>query len=270
MITKVSISDKNNLPFKYASSINAFADGKEYVFKPGVNVIVGNNGSGKSTLLRMLAMYMMCDERFKSSIPKIPFVGYLLPEVFGFSREKICDGIKISSDYAGIVYNYIPLADVLKDTSSRQVENVAMKFEGNTMSSGEQQLYNLNMMFSRAFESTDIYFPLSKLKDIGQESEVYKDRVDALMKYYKENRDKSIRQENFEFTFLIDEPDKNLDIHNIDSITNMFSYHKENTQIIAAIHNPVVLYKLKKTGNVNFVEMTEGYMDAIDEIFKNI
>lgn len=270
MITKVTISDKNNLPLDYASSLKAFADGKVYIFKPGVNVIVGENGSGKSTLLRMIAMYMMCDERFKSSIPEIPFIGYLLPEVFGFSREKIRDGIKISSDYAGIVYNYIPHADVMKDHSSRGIENAVMLVNGNIMSSGEQQLYHLNMMFSRAFENTDIYFPLSKLKDIGQESEVYRDRVDALMKYYKENRDKSIKQEDFEYTFLIDEPDKNLDIHNIDSITNMFSYHKEHTQIIAAIHNPVVLYKLKKTGNVNFVEMTEGYMDAIDGIFKNI
>lgn len=98
----------------------------------------------------------------------------------------------------------------------------------------------------------------------------YKEKVDALLNYYKENRDKSIRQEDFEFTFLIDEPDKNMDIHNIDSITAMFSYHKESTQIIAAIHNPIVLYKLRKTGTVNFIELTEGYMDAIDNIMNNL
>ena len=270
MITKVLISDKNNLPFEYASSLEAFADGKEYVFKPGVNVVVGNNGSGKSTLLGVLAMYMMCYGRSKSSIPKVPFIGYLLPEVFGPGGNKIRDGLKICSDYAGIVYNYVPYTDIMNDKASKFSENAAMVIGGNTMSSGERQINFLNIMFSRAFENIDVQFPISKLKDICQESEIYTEKVKMLLRYYKENQDKSIRQEDFEFTFLIDEPDKNLDIHNIDSITNMFSYHKENTQIIAAIHNPVVLYKLKKTGNVNFVEMTEGYMDAIDEIFKNI
>lgn len=264
MITKVTITDKDNLPLEYASSLDAFANGKEYVFKSGVNIIVGNNGSGKSTLLDMIAMYTMCSGRFKSDIPRIPFIGYILPQVFGFGDKEIHDGIKISSDYAGTVYNFITHTE-LKDKSLDSAEDVSMLLNGKRMSSGEKQVYHIDIMFQNAFKNTDVQFPIALLREIGK-NDYYKEKVDALLNYYKENRDKSIRQEDFEFTFLIDEPDKNMDIHNIDSITAMFSYHKESTQIIAAIHNPIVLYKLRKTGTVNFIELTEGYMDAIDNI----
>lgn len=36
--------------------------------------------------------------------------------------------------------------------------------------------------------------------------------------------------------------------------------HKPQTQIIAIIHNPALIYKLSKLDCVNFIEMTEGYL----------
>ena len=61
MISIVKITDKDNLPCRYASRLDAFSNGREYVFRPGVNIIVGNNGCGKTTLIRMIADFTFCD-----------------------------------------------------------------------------------------------------------------------------------------------------------------------------------------------------------------
>lgn len=50
------------------------------------------------------------------------------------------------------------------------------------------------------------------------------------------------------------------DIDNIMQIYNVLSFHKPQTQIIAIIHNPALIYKLSKLDCVNFIEMTEGYL----------
>lgn len=39
--------------------------------------------------------------------------------------------------------------------------------------------------------------------------------------------------------------------------------HKPQTQIIAVIHNPALIYKLSKLDHVNFIEMTKGYLKKV-------
>ena len=55
MVTKVVIKDNNKSPVGYISSLKNFKNGNSFVFKDGVNVIVGENGSGKTTLMNMLS-----------------------------------------------------------------------------------------------------------------------------------------------------------------------------------------------------------------------
>lgn len=43
----------------------------------------------------------------------------------------------------------------------------------------------------------------------------------------------------------------------------VLSFHKPQTQIIAVIHNPALIYKLSKLDCVNFIEMTKGYLKKI-------
>ena len=52
MVTKVVINNNEDSPIGYLSELKAFKNGKEYVFKPGVNIIVGENGCGKFFLGR--------------------------------------------------------------------------------------------------------------------------------------------------------------------------------------------------------------------------
>lgn len=69
MITSIRIDDNKRTPFKYTSKIKALKNGSEFIFKPGVNVIVGKNGSGKSTLLNMISKYMLCEKKMCSELP---------------------------------------------------------------------------------------------------------------------------------------------------------------------------------------------------------
>lgn len=69
MITSIRIDDNKKTPFEYIQKIKAFKNGSEFIFKPGVNVIVGKNGSGKSTLLNMISKYMLCEKKMCSELP---------------------------------------------------------------------------------------------------------------------------------------------------------------------------------------------------------
>ena len=39
------------------------------------------------------------------------------------------------------------------------------------------------------------------------------------------------------------------------------------TQLICVIHNPILIYKLSKLDYINFIELTEGYLNEIKEVF---
>lgn len=52
-------------------------------------------------------------------------------------------------------------------------------------------------------------------------------------------------------------------IDNIMDLYKVLSFHKPQTQIIAVIHNPALIYKLSKLDCVNFIEMTKGYLKKI-------
>lgn len=80
--------------------------------------------------------------------------------------------------------------------------------------------------------------------------------------YYEDNH-VVLMEKDFEYTILMDEPDRNLDIDNIMDLYKVLSFHKPQTQIIAVIHNPALIYKLSKLDCVNFIEMTKGYLKKI-------
>ena len=90
-----------------------------------------------------------------------------------------------------------------------------------------------------------------------------------LLQYYKENSFQYDNPADFEFTVLMDEPDRNLDINRVKDIYNILTHKKENTQIIAVIHNPILIYKLSKCSHVNIIEMTENYVEDVTNFVEN-
>ena len=73
-----------------------------------------------------------------------------------------------------------------------------------------------------------------------------------------------------EWTILMDEPDRNLSIDNIKEIQGILSYRKPQTQLIAIVHNPLIIYTLSKKKGINIIEMSEGYVDKVVKTVKDI
>lgn len=128
---------------------------------------------------------------------------------------------------------------------------------------GEKNLHAMNSLFDFVFNQDEYAFPIQKLMEFKKKSnEFWANRIDNLLKYYKDNH-VVLMEKDFEYTILMDEPDRNLDIDNIMDLYKVLSFHKPQTQIIAVIHNPALIYKLSKLDCVNFIEMTKGYLKKI-------
>ena len=275
MITKVQITDNSKLPLKYAKELDAFKNGKEYNFKGGVNVIIGKNGSGKTTLMKMIAMYMLCNDSLCSRLPNFANYGALkLNDIF--NEAALLDGIKIMADYAGVVYNCLAHNEMKNEDILDNVTNMSYYLSNNGASTGETIVNSVGQLFKYDFSNMNIAFPLKEIMDIVKNktcNDFWKERFTNLLKYYRDNIDNFITQQDFEYTFLLDEPDRNLDITNIDSVYEILSHRKEMTQLITVIHNPLLIYKLsevKGKNKINFIELTDGYLNDIKNVFEDL
>lgn len=271
MITEVKITDNTNLPLTYSNNIAALSNGATFQFKNGINIIIGKNGCGKTTLLKNIANYLLCDNNLYSKLPNFNTFGEALKLDSLFDKDnKLKDGMNILCDYAGVVYNYIPNGETVNNNVLDSFENIGYYFQSKNTSTGERMKIDLYSLFSLAFKNKNIQFPIAEIKKHTEIcNDYWKERFDCLIEYYKKNAI-NIRQEDFAYTFLIDEPDRNLDVTNIDELYNVLSYEKEMTQLICVIHNPILIYKLSQLDYINFIEMTNGYLDDIKSIFKNL
>lgn len=117
---------------------------------------------------------------------------------------------------------------------------------------------------------TNLEFPIKKLKEVASNKySAIHSKAEQLLQYYKENSFQYDNPKDFEFTVLMDEPDRNLDINRVEEVYNVLKLKKENTQIIAVVHNPILIYKLSKLNHVNIIEMTEGYVKEVIKFVEN-
>ena len=272
MITKVEVKDHNKLPVSYAGELDAFQDGRVYEFKPGVNIIIGKNGSGKSTLINLIADYTLCHESIISKLPNLTGFGAAMQIAFMFDDTEFKDGLSVTCDYAGVVYRLLSVqesnsAPTLSDARTF-FQNISIK----GLSSGESTSHLIGNLFQFSFTNKDVQFPLCDIARLIKDkvaNPLWTERLKNMAHYYMENRIELTR-DTFEYTYLMDEPDRNLDITVINDLYKILSFHKPMSQIIAAIHNPVLIYKLSKVEEVNFIEMTDGYLEQVKEVFENI
>lgn len=267
MIESITITNNKDLPLQYSYKLDALKNGTKFNFINGINIIIGKNGSGKSTLLKNISYYLLCSSSYYSKLPNFSTFGEALKIDDLFSNTELRDGMKIKCDYAGVVYNYIPYTTQGMEFDSFACAN---RIECSDKSIGEKTKYELYSLFNLAFSNRDIQFPIKEIISQRDSSNDYwKDRFTSLLKYYKENAI-TVNPDEFSYTFLIDEPDKNLDVDNIDELYKVLSYQKEMTQLICVIHNPILIYKLSKLDYINFIELTGGYLDSIKDVFNNL
>lgn len=252
MIERVLIRDNKNAPLYYLSDLDAFKNGTEYDFKPGVNVIVGENGSGKTTLLKLIERYLLVDKTECS----LGMYGSVMHDLKGLNKD-VPDGVDVYADYDKNTFRLCHKAEKNNDDVMSSFSAFGETYMQMHSSTGEGVNIALNSLFKRMF-STDAKLKFDYDK-IAQKEESYGDYINSHRVH-----------EHDEWTILMDEPDRNLDIENIGQIKNILSFHKENTQVIAVVHNPLLIYALSKKKNINFIEFTPGYIDRIKKQINEI
>lgn len=263
MIKYVKFSNKN-ITRKHANNI--FQIGQFFYFKPGVNIIIGPNGSGKSTLLNLISDYCLCKDHCMSYFSEYDLL--YLSSLFD-SDNKLKDGFEIKSDFTGVVYNYANLREDVHKNGLNSFENFVSVYESINTSSGEFTKSALYRLFELAFSNKDINFPIEKMMDfVKKDKDLWTERISSLIEYYINNKI-NIEKHEFEYTFLLDEIDRNLDLESIKSLYEILSFKKEYTQILAVIHNFSLIKKLYDSGNVNFIEMKKGYLRDVLNFMKD-
>lgn len=245
MVEKVIIKNNRNTPISYLKDLKSFKDGKEFVFKEGVNIIVGENGSGKTTLLKLIRKYLLLHDT-KCSI--------------GEYRSNICalfdmnnsfrGGAEVYADYKRNSFRLVHSGERTNDESMSSFEKFGEMIQQKHASTGEGVMIALNSLFSYIFsEKAELTFDYAQFKD-GR----YNDYYEYTQKHMIDGN---------EFTILMDEPDRNLSLENMKQISGILSFHKPDTQIIAVIHNPLLIYNLSNNKDINFIEMSKGYIKKV-------
>lgn len=265
MISDILFRDIHNSPINYLSSVDYFNKCGSIHFKSGVNIIVGNNGSGKTTLLKLLRYYCLCDDSIMSgSASNKLFDMYKIKDNRGILLH---DGINVISDYNGVVFNLLD-SSILHGNKSNVLSsdiNFGLFYNILNESSGEGLMTSIGTLFNIMFndKNVNLDFPINWEADDSENSDSNTTKR-LLIDYYRKNSFKynGISAEK-EYTVLMDEPDKNLDIHNLESIYNILRERKDGVQLIVVINNPLLIYRLSKCSDINFIEMTDNYVNEV-------
>lgn len=254
MITKVVIKDNDNTPIPYLANLDNFKNGKEYTFKDGANVIVGENGCGKTTLLKLIERYLMVDYTECSRGMFNSNINALCPPISNI----ILDGIDVYADYTKNTFRLSHKGEKERGQALNSFEDFETSFEQAHSSTGEGVLVSLNYLFGYIFgKKARLTFDYH-----DQFKDTYPTYVEYVGKHKVECAD--------EWTILMDEPDRNLSLDNISQIKAILTYHKPHTQIIAVVHNPLLIYALAKEDGVNFIEMSKGYIKKVKKEINEI
>ena len=262
MIHCIKIKDKNRTTISYLNDLKEFPE--VINFKEGKNIIIGENGSGKTTLMNLLRDYTMCNPDKTNINTKNYYLHKFFDErgLLDEKEENLLDGVDVKANY-DIKYHY--LVENYGKSDISEMEVLMKTFSTTNKSMGEMLKTRTSILLQESFQDSRAEYKfteiLNKLK-LGVNS-LWGERLDELVKYYSKN---NIKEDVSIFTVLLDEPDRNLDIYGLEELYPVLSYPKERNQVIAVIHNIALIYKLSKLKNINFIEMTPGYLDRVKNI----
>lgn len=246
MIQSFEIKDNLKLPVGYASGV--FENGTKFVFKPGVNIVIGENGCGKSTLLKLMKSYLLC-----STTQESEYNGFNLP----YCLDNFLDGGVLKADYVIKAFNLRMPDECSNDDKLKDFASFQRTFTDVHSSTGEQTLNASNFLFERMFnQKADNKFPVN----------IIKERKPEFFDYMKTNQ---VMPGKPQVTAFMDEPDRNLSLQNIKQIYNVLSYKRNDIQLIAVIHNPLLINKLANLDYINIIEMSPKYLYKVRQFIKD-
>lgn len=267
--------------------------GKTFTFKPGLNLLVGKNGSGKSSLMNIIKKMTFCEKKIYSEIGEECWLLKLRDYVeSGFFHH-----VTLTRNWKNAVFNLRTFADLNEANAFESCLNLSQMMDDNTHSDGERVFGAMNMLFGvfvknrarkgdkenlRNYEervTEPMRRDMARFTRYGKAKPIPKnadsdvrgrasteDMLATVLDYYKaHNIDKN------GYTFIIDEPDKGLDVFNLKTL---FDFLKDvgkcaiPLQYICVLHNVALVEKFVNDPNVNIIEMTDGYADAVRDFMK--
>ena len=256
MIYKLEIVDIENSNFDYFGE-HPNPEVLNVEFKKGLNVVIGNNGSGKTTLINMLAEYTFCTKG--SSQATEESVRHLMD----FDGH-IKDGIIVKNNYNISTYKTILNHEKTTEDTLGDFRSFASTFFSKQMSDGQKNLLSIKNVFGDMFNGEknefNKWFLDQKYNDLWGET------IEGVKKYITENL---VEEDDPIYAVIMDEPDRNLDVENIGQLLTIFTNQKPNGQMIVTLHNPILIYKLSKLKDVNFIQLIDKYLDQIINLIEN-
>lgn len=250
MIQRLKITNNNDTPFHYVAELPSLANGKEYTFTNRVNVVVGENGCGKTTLLNLLRAYLMVyqDECGRG------IYNCALHKVYNWVNNRMYVGADVYADYRLNTFSMFTAEDREPTVAMESFERFGEQYELNKSSKGQKTVYALFALFNKMYsKKTNLKFDYeAALKEWD-----CPEYVDYIQKH-------RVAENENTWTVLMDEPDNSVDMERIMELYGIFSEPKDDTQIIAVIHNPFLIAKLSSVKSVNMIEMSDGYVAKIN------
>ena len=254
MVHKIKITDNTNSPIRYLPDLKGFENGKEYTFTDGVNVIVGENGSGKTTLLNLIKKYLLVDY---TECARGAF-GCNIRGLYkdGGTEGLFYGGVDVYADYRKNTFRLSHAGEKERNQALETFEEFGAMYEQKTSSTGEGVVVAINYLFKHMFgKEAKREFDYGKFKESNP-------------KYYEYIQQHRI--DGDKWTVLLDEPDRNLSIENLLHIKGILDYEHPQVQLIAVIHNPILIYGLSKMKHVNVIELTDGYVEKVKEMVEDL
>ena len=262
---------------------------KTFEFAPGVNVVVGKNGSGKTSMLNVLRTITNCKGQFGSDVRGYDHWEMHIHNLFEQGYWHLTE---VKSPFRRATINLRKGSDIERGNEMSSGSSFTQSIFGSRRSNGERGTDSLNMMTAYLLKGENAFYKENKSiakekkyehlsfkkmvldvieKRMEKCNDHYKKIFSTLLDYYKHNTSKEEDEgskKGEDITFLMDEPDAGLDIDNVKEVYKFITEIPAGYQIIVVLHNVGMIHKLKKWGKANFIELTEGYVDKVEEFFE--
>lgn len=236
-------------------------------FKDGINIIIGENGSGKLTILNIMRKLLYCEHSFKSEEPMY-FSDWEDMAKLGECFELKNDYRKTTFNLYNMRFDKLAMKDsdlIFKDANTiKQFMTIEEESRGQTTMGDLSQLFHTMFEPKEQKEAFPLAYYVQNIIHKNSANSTWMEQIKKVGEYISKNN-----IEDNSYTVLMDEPDSGLDITNLKEIYDVLSEPKEQTQIIAVVHNLLLIHKLNKLDCVNMISLTNNYANIIDNFLES-